>query len=190
VIVGLLLAAGGARRFGSQKLVALLDGVPLVRHAANTLLNTTDAVVAVVGDHAGEVRAVLDDMGIDIVGNPHWASGLSSSLQCGVASLPATADAIVVALGDQPYLDERIVGDVIARWRSTACPIVATRYSGVQGHPVLFDRSVFAELAALRGDVGAKSVIERSPQRTQYVDVAGPAPKDVDTEWDLEELDT
>jgi molybdenum cofactor cytidylyltransferase len=60
----------------------------------------------------------------------------------------------------------------------------------MQGHPVLFDRSVFAELAALRGDVGAKSVIERSPQRTQYVDVAGPAPRDVDTEWDLEELDT
>jgi molybdenum cofactor cytidylyltransferase len=190
VIVGLLLAAGGARRFGSQKLVAPLDGVPLARHAANTLLNTTDRVVAVVGDHAAEVRAAFDGMGIDIVSNPRWATGLSSSLQCGVASLPAAADAIVVALGDQPYLDERIVGDVIARWRSATCPIVAARYNGVQGHPVLFDRSVFAELAAIRGDVGAKSVIERSPRRTQYVDVAGPAPKDVDTEWDLEDLDT
>lgn len=190
MIVGLLLAAGGARRFGSQKLLAPLDGLPLVRHAANTLLTTTDRVVAVVGDHAAEVRAALDGMGVDIVGNPRWVSGLSSSLQCGVESLPAAAEAIVVALGDQPYLDERIVRDVIARWRSSNCPIVAARYSGVQGHPVLFDRAVFAELTALRGDVGAKSVIEHSPKRTQYLDVAGPAPRDVDTEWDLEELDT
>lgn len=190
MIVGLLLAAGGAHRFGSQKLVAPLDGVPLVRHAANTLRNTTDRVIAVVGDHAAEVRAALDDMGIDIVANPQWATGLASSLHCGVTSLPDAVSAIVVALGDQPYLDERIVGEVIARWRSSTCPIVAARYGGVQGHPVLFDRSVFAELTTLRGDVGAKSLIERSPQRTRYVDVDGPAPRDVDTEWDLEELDT
>ena len=188
MIVGLLLAAGGARRFGSQKLVAPLRGLPLVRHAANVLIESTDAVVVVVGDRADDVRAALQNAPIGFVKNPHWASGLSSSLQCGIAALPTLVDAIIVTLGDQPQLDPGVVRQVIARWRATGHPIVAARYLGVQGHPVLFDRSVFAELTALHGDGGAKAVIERASERTTYVDVNAPAPRDIDTPQDLTAL--
>ena len=74
-----------------------------------------------------------------------------------------------------------MIDAVIARWRESESAIVAARYRGAQGHPVLFARSTFAELAALTGDRGAKAVIERDPSRVSYVDVDVPTPRDVDT---------
>ncbi|HEY4218046.1 MAG TPA: nucleotidyltransferase family protein [Gemmatimonadaceae bacterium] len=188
MIAGLLLAAGGARRFGSQKLLAQLDGQPLVRHAANVLISTTDRVTVVVGNDARQVQSTLNDLDADVVDNAEWATGLASSLRCGIAALPVEAEAVVVALGDQPRVDAIVIREVIARWRAGGRAIVATRYAGVQGHPVLFDRAVFDELLALEGDRGAKSVIERIPERVEYVDVHVPAPRDVDTPDDLAAL--
>ncbi len=117
--------------------------------------------------------------------NGDWASGLSSSLRRGVEALGPDVDAVVVALGDQPGIDPAVVRAVIARWRATEQPIVAVRYRGVQGHPVLFAQSLFVELAATTGDRGAKSVIGRSEERVAYVDVDAPAPPDIDTPEDL-----
>lgn len=188
MIIGVLLAAGGATRFGSQKLLAPFRGTPLVRHGANALAQSTDGVVVVVGSEANAVRAALAGSPVQFVENPGWARGLSSSLHCGIAALPADAEAVVVALGDQPLMDPRIVTAVIERWRTAGRAIVAARYNGVQGHPVLFHRSVFPELLAVHGDSGARSVIARSAERTDYVDSVEPAPPDVDTPEDLAAL--
>src|SRR5438552_3205404 len=119
MIVGLLLGAGGASRFGSQKLVAPFRGVPLVRHAANTLLATTDRTIVVIGNAPAALRDALAESGVQVVENPEWRDGLSSSLRRGVASLPPSADAAVIALGDQPAIDPDIVRLLIARWRET-----------------------------------------------------------------------
>jgi molybdenum cofactor cytidylyltransferase len=185
VIAGLLLAAGGARRFGSQKLVAPLDGIPLVRHAGLALGRSTDALVIVIGYEAQAVRAALADVDGSIVENPEWAQGLSSSLRCGIAALPPDVDAIVVALGDQPRIDPLVVRSLIDCWRASGKSIVTARYRGERGHPVLFDRAVFARLNALRGDVGARTMFEQSPEQVAYVDVDGVVPVDVDTPGDL-----
>jgi molybdenum cofactor cytidylyltransferase len=185
MIAGLLLAAGGARRFGTQKLVAPLNDEPLVRHAARVLVASTDVVTAVVGNDAGVVRSALNDLDVTIVENTEWRGGLASSLRRGVVALPPDADAVVIALGDQPGIDAEIIRAVIARWRSGGCAIVAARYAGVQGHPVLFDRSLFGELVELDGDRGAKPVIDRVRDRVAFVDVQSPAPRDVDTPGDL-----
>lgn len=185
MIVGLLLAAGGARRFGSQKLVAPLAGEPLVRHAARALIACTDSAIAVVGNGAAIVESALNDLKIAVVQNPDWSTGLASSLRCGIAALPADAEAVVVMLGDQPQIDPAVIRAVIDTWRHSGRAIVAARYDEVQGHPVLFAREVFDELLALEGDRGAKSVIERIADRLAYLDVAAPAPRDVDTPRDL-----
>jgi molybdenum cofactor cytidylyltransferase len=189
VIAGLLLAAGGARRFGSQKLVAPLDGQALVRYAAKTLVASTDGVTAVVGNDAEVVQSALNDLAITVVENLDWPSGLASSLRRGVAALPTGAEAVVIVLGDQPHIDPDVIRAVIGCWRSTGRAIVAARYAGVQGHPVLFSRDLFGELLTLDGDRGAKPVIDRLPERVSYVDVAVPAPRDVDTRQDLAALD-
>jgi molybdenum cofactor cytidylyltransferase len=190
VIAGLLLAAGGSSRFGSQKLVAMLDGVPLVRHAAMSLARSTDALVIVLGHEADAVRAALSDVDAAVVENPDWSQGLSSSVKCGVAALSPGVDAIVVALGDQPRLDPLVVRSLIDRWRASGKPIVSARYRGERGHPVLFDRAVFSQLEILRGDVGARTMFERSPELVAYVDVDNAVPVDVDTPTDLGAVDT
>ena len=189
MIAGVLLAAGGSRRFGSQKLVSMLGGVPLVRHAATTLVRSTDALVIVLGHEAEAVRAALSDVDAVVVENPDWSQGLSSSVKCGVAALPAGVEAIVVALGDQPRIDPLVVRSLIECWRAGGKPIVSARYRGERGHPVLFDRAVFPQLEMLRGDVGARTMFEQSPDLVAYVDVDSEVPVDVDTATDLGAVD-
>lgn len=186
MIAGLLLAAGGARRFGSQKLIAPLGGIPLVRHAAAALARSTDALVIVIGHEAGAVRAALADIDGSIVENPDWSQGLSSSLRHGIEAMPLDVAAVVVALGDQPRIDPLVVRSLVDRWRTTGNAIVAARYRGARGHPVLFDRTVFPQLTTLRGDVGARTIFEQSPDQVAYVEVDDTVPIDVDTVDDLE----
>lgn len=188
MIAGLLLAAGGARRFGAQKLVQPLGGKPLVRHAADALAKATDELLVVAGHQSDVVRDALAGMRCAFVENPQWSDGIAGSVRAGIAALPPNAAAVVVALGDQPGIDTRTVHRLIECWRATGVPIVSARYRGVRGHPVLFDRAVFGELAALEGDVGAKPVIERDDARVATIDLDLDGPRDVDTVDDLRSL--
>ena len=188
MIAGLLLAAGGARRFGSQKLVATVGGVPLVRRAHDSLAEVVDSVLVVVGAEAPAVTQALESTKATVIVNPDWADGLSTSIRRGIGAVPLDIEAVIIALGDEPEVDARIAVELIAMWRNSGRPIVAARYEGVQSHPVLFDRSVFPELSMLEGDVGAKSVIYRSAERVAFVDVASARPIDVDVPEDLRRL--
>ena len=189
MIAGLLLAAGGARRFGSQKLLALLHGLPIVRRAAVNLAAETDELWVVVGSEAEAVRHALDGVPARFVENEQWADGLSSSLAAGIRALPQEFDAIVIGLGDQPSVEREVIQRVIDRWRETARPIVSARYHGVRGHPVLLAREVFEEASSVRGDVGARELIMREPKRVAVVDVNADPPRDVDTTDDLSALE-
>jgi CTP:molybdopterin cytidylyltransferase MocA len=189
MIVGVLLAAGGANRFGSQKLLASVHGSPIVTQAARMLEPLVDRMIVVVGSEADAVRAALAGTNATFVENHDWAAGLSTSLRCGIAAAPKEAKAVVVALGDQPGIDPAVVRKVIARWRETGKPIVATRYRGGRGHPVLLGCVVFDEVRDIAGDVGARALMERDASRVAFVDVDADAPRDVDTQDDLAALD-
>ncbi len=186
MIVGLLLAAGGSRRFGSQKLVTPVRGMPLIRHGAALLSETTDHVIAVIGSDALVVRGALSGLGVEIVENPEWRDGLSTSLRRGVASVSPLAQAVVVALGDQPDVSPDTVRAVIEFWRRTNHPIVTARYRGVRAPPVLLSRAVFREVAALRGDVGAKGIMDLHPGDVGLVDIDDDVPADIDTPGDAD----
>ena len=189
MIAGLLLAAGGARRFGSQKLLAPLHGSPIVQRAAANLAAETDQLWVVVGSEADAVRRALDGVSPHFVENEQWEQGLSWSLAAGIRALNAEVDAIVIGLGDQPLVDREVIRQVIARWRETARPIVSARYHGVRGHPVLLARAVFDEASRVSGDVGARELIMREPARVAFVDVNANPPRDVDTTDDLSALE-
>src|ERR1043166_471640 len=161
MIAGVLLAAGGARRFGSQKLLALVDGEPLVRRSASVLAGAVDKLFVVVGHEREAVREALAGVPAAIVVNHHWPEGQSTSLRAGVEALPLQTEAVVVALGDQPQVDAALIQALIGAWRDARRSIVVPLYDGVRGNPVLFAQEVFAELRAVEGDVGARGVIER-----------------------------
>jgi molybdenum cofactor cytidylyltransferase len=186
MIVGILLAAGGATRFGSQKLIAPYRGEPLVHHAARLLRSVTDETIAVIGNDADAVRGALAGADVRVVENPAWREGLSTSLRAGIRAVPETAEAVIVALGDQPEIDTAVVRALVEQWRATGPPIVTARYRGVRSPPVLIARDVFGEVETLHGDSGAKPLMDRLPGRVAFVDVDTPIPFDIDQPSDLD----
>jgi molybdenum cofactor cytidylyltransferase len=182
VIAAIVLAAGASTRFGAQKLLAPLGGMTVVRSAVLRALHAgMDETIVVTGADAAAIRAALADLPVRVVVNANAAAGMSASLAAGVEACEPDTEAALVVLGDQPLVPPAAYAAVLAAWRAGGASIVAPRYTGgVRGHPVLFAADVFAELRALRGDVGARAVIERDERRVTIVDVAVAAPVDVD----------
>lgn len=180
----ILLAAGLARRFGSQKLLAMLpDGRALVEVSAGKLLAVCDDVVAVVGGDAG-VAALLRSTGCRVVVNPAADAGMGGSIACGVAAAPG-ASAWLIALGDMPFIREETLAK-LARDGDAATHIVIPRYDSLRGHPVRFPPALREELLALQGDRGARDILSRHVDRHRIIetDDSGVV-ADVDTPEDL-----
>jgi CTP:molybdopterin cytidylyltransferase MocA len=135
VIAAVVLAAGAASRFGAPKQRLLLPGVLERVHAS-----AVDEIVVVAGAHP------LEAEGARIVECPDWARGPGASLRCGLAALPASAEAAVVCLADGPTLEPRAINRVIATWRAGAGTLLAASYGGERGHPVLLAREVWGEV--------------------------------------------
>jgi CTP:molybdopterin cytidylyltransferase MocA len=176
---GLVLAAGGSKRFGAPKQLALLDGRPLLEHVLIAMSQAPlDRVVVVLGAHAGEVREGVPLHGAEPVVCGEWEEGLGASLRAGAAALKS-CDAVVVALGDQPRLSADAVARVVAQRGKDEQAVRAT-YEGVPGHPVLLEREVLKRVPTLRGDAGARDLLHGVPLREVACDGLG-SPADVDT---------
>ena len=189
MIAALLLAAGVGRRFGGRKLVQELDGKPLVRWSADLLAGAPiDDVIVVVSEPSAEIRDALQGMRVRFQSTARASDGMASSIACGVAALSPDVEALVVALADEPRVPRSVLVAVVERFRAGGAEVVAPTFRGVRGHPVLFARSVFPELAALTGDRGARAVADRVPERLAVVDFDLPKPVDVDTPDDLARL--
>lgn len=185
MIAGLVLAAGAARRFGAPKQLAELDGRTLLEHVLAAMWSApVDRLVVVLGAYADEIRARVDLRGAESVVCVDWAEGQSASLRSGIAAVEAEAEAIAVALGDQPFLHARAVARVLAA-RGRGCDAVRATYDSRPGHPIVLERALFGRLAALTGDVGAREMLASS--NVCDVDCGGLGrPDDVDTPEDLE----
>jgi CTP:molybdopterin cytidylyltransferase MocA len=163
VIAAVVLAAGSGSRFGATaKQLAELDGIPLLEHALRAVeaVPAIDRIVLVLGARAKEIRAGVDLGQAEPVVCEDWAEGQAASLRCGIAAV-AGADAAVLTLGDMP----RITPQVIARFADLAAEHGAQAraravYDGAPGHPVVLGSAYFEQLAALRGDVGARDVLK------------------------------
>jgi molybdenum cofactor cytidylyltransferase len=189
VITAVVLAAGTASRFGSQKLLAPFGGATLVRRTVeNVLASQVSEAVVVLGRDGREVRGALAGLPVRFVTNPDFRSGLSSSLRAGVEAIEPSTLAAVIVLGDQPGVTAAIIDQLIEEGRRSGRPIVVPEYAGVRGNPVVFDATMFAELRAVEGDQGARGVIARDPARVATVSFPFDMPADVDTPEDFARL--
>lgn len=185
----LVLAAGSAARFGDQKLVAPFRGEPLVRRVVENVLDSgADPVLVVLGHEADAVEKTLAGLPVATVRNPEHREGMASSIRAGIRALPEGCDGVVVVLGDQPEVDAGLIDRVLEADARGSAAVVAPVYPEGQGNPVLFRSAVFTELLELRGDRGARSVVERDPARVRWVELDRPMPRDVDTGADLRRL--
>ncbi|HJQ21479.1 MAG TPA: nucleotidyltransferase family protein [Gemmatimonadaceae bacterium] len=190
MIAALLLAAGGARRFGGQKLLEVLEGRPIIRCVAEALVaGSIERVLVVVPPGDRVIGPALAGLHVEWIVNPEPERGIGSSIAAGVRALPADIEAVAIALADEPHLPPATVRAVLDAYRVARPRVVAPFYSRgaerVPGHPVLFDRGVFAELVELNDDRGARAVVTRDAARVMEIAVAGTPPVDVDTPRDL-----
>lgn len=185
-VAGVLLAAGTSSRFGeANKLLADLDGEPLVRHAARTLLDADlSGVVAVLGYEAEAVREALDDLDVRTVRNPDFEEGLSTTVAWGVRAVEG-ADAAVFLPADLPAVDPSTVDRLVDAYRADLGTALAAAHDGCRGNPVLFDRRHFDDLRDLAGDVGGRPVLLGSDGGALVATGDPGVTRDVDTVADL-----
>lgn len=183
----IVLAAGASRRFGSPKQRVKVDGQPLLNAMVARTGEVVDPVLVVLGSHAAQLAPMLARSRASVVINRGWREGLASSIRAGLARLPASCEAVMLVLADQARVTVQDLGRLAAAWRRRPEAIVAARYGGLTGAPAIFPRCVFSDLIELRGDIGARAVIDRHVSRLAPVPMPNAA-FDLDTSEDLATL--
>lgn len=184
----LVLAAGASSRLGQPKQLVKLAGRPALHIVvSNAVAVSGHAVTVVVGAHAREMTHLLAHSPASVIVNRHWEEGMASSLRFGVASLPPACQAVMVLLGDQVAVTADDLKRLVSAWQGEESMIAASVYDQRIGVPAIFPRLSFSELAELRGDEGARRVLERTNYRLVHVPMANAA-IDLDTPEDLAAL--
>lgn len=181
---GVVLAAGAGTRFGgpgASKLLAELDGRPLLEHAlrAQCAVQAIERVVVVLGFEADAVRARVEFGRAEPVVCRDWDRGLAASLRCGVRAL-AGSERVIVTLGDEPLLTAAVLERFVDQPGGARAV-----YRGRPGHPVVLGSTELRAIAALSGDRGARELLPDGP-RIECSDLC--SGRDVDTAQDLEEV--
>jgi molybdenum cofactor cytidylyltransferase len=159
MISAIVLAAGQATRFGQCKQLVLLGGKPLLEHVLESVRQSrVDDVVVVLGDHLAEIQGQIAFGRERVVVNPDHADGMSTSIQAGLQALPSGTDAVMIVLADQPFVASRTLDLLIDEYRRVRPSVVIPTFNGFRGNPVIVDKSLFAEMMGIRGDVGCRAI--------------------------------
>jgi molybdenum cofactor cytidylyltransferase len=189
-VAGLLLAGGRGSRFdatgAANKLLALLDGKPVIWHSAKRLLEATGRLLVVTRPGYEGVAQALTDVQATVLECPDATLGMGHTLAFGVSRLRASQalpSAILVGLADMPCVAPETLNRLVAAANNDQV-IAVPRWRGERGHPVLFGRAHFAALEALSGDRGAASLLREHP--VHWVEVEDPGIlQDIDRPADL-----
>jgi molybdenum cofactor cytidylyltransferase len=183
-----MLAAGRSERFGTAKLLAEYRGKPLLHHALSAAQGTCPGnICLVVGHNSEEIETAATGLADRVIINEAYATGIGSSIACGVRACREHADAILIMLADQPLVSCAHLDQLVDRWTGSPDEIIASRFSGTSGPPVLFASALFDQLEDLHGDVGAREILRKSSSILRTVEF-GAAAVDIDTPADLEAL--
>jgi molybdenum cofactor cytidylyltransferase len=184
-VTGLVLGAGGSRRLGRPKQLLPYGDRTLLEHTLDTARACNfNQLVVPIGGAADEVRERVDLTGAEVVVNYAYGSGCSSSIAAALSAVDPRCEVLVLMLGDQPGVTPATV-QTLLDGRGDA-PLAVCRYDDGRGHPLAFDRSVFAQLADLHGDKGVWRLLDERAGDVVDVPIAGPVPLDVDTPEDYE----
>jgi molybdenum cofactor cytidylyltransferase len=173
-VAALVLAAGSSTRMGSNKLLADIQGQPMIARTVQRIAQSSVEKIMVVTGHQSEVvGSALQGQGVELVHNANFALGLSTSLRLGVSKLQNSCDAILVCLGDMPLIDARDINRMIAAFnptenRSIVVPVHGSKF----GNPVLWGASHFASLMVCEGDRGARGLLETLREEAVEIPIA------------------
>jgi len=184
---GLVLAAGGSKRLGRPKQLLPFGSATLLDHVLDVARACPfDQLLCVVGGGADGVLQTVDFGGVQVVENPAFGKGCSSSIAAALGAVDARSEVLVLMLGDQPGVVAATIKALLTG-RGDA-PLAACSYADGRGHPLTFARSMFGELSELHGDKAVWKLLDRHGAEVVDVTIDGAIPRDVDTWEDYEAL--
>jgi molybdenum cofactor cytidylyltransferase len=189
-VSAIVLAAGMSARMGSTKQLLRMGNRSLLETVIENLRKSAvDEIVLVLGFSAETIRQEVSLDGVRVVVNDAYREGMGKSLRVGVSSVDPHADAALVVLADQPFVQPRTIDHLISQYHERKPQIVIPMYEGFRGNPVLLDRSVFAEAMGLTGDIGCRAMFGSHSENILKVRVDDVGILlDVDTKSDFEKL--
>jgi len=187
-IAGVLLAAGGSSRLGYPKQLITFRDKPLISHMISVIMNGgINELYVVVGSRKEEIISAIEDNDVHIAHNSNWEAGLSTSIHRALMIVEKEYDTVMMFVIDQPYLHPTLINKILGVMRLSRLKIIAARSCGQQIHPVVYRREIYPELLKLKGDRGAKEIIQK--HRVTWVDWPDPAIlQDIDTPEDAESI--
>jgi molybdenum cofactor cytidylyltransferase len=164
MISAIVMAAGESKRMGKLKqLMPLGDSTILAQTTDNLLNSKVSEVIVVLGHKAEEVRKAISGRPVKVTVNPAYQQGMSTSIVTGLNLVSDKARAVMLALGDQPFVDSQTVNKILGEFNSHNKGIAVPVYRGRRGRPVIFAISYKDELLGLEGDIGGREIINRHP---------------------------
>jgi molybdenum cofactor cytidylyltransferase len=186
MLSAILLAAGKSQRMGKLKQLLPLGKSTMVEQALDNLLSSAvDEIIVVVGYRAEEVTETISAKPVKIVFNPNYGEGMSTSIIAGLILVDPRAQTLMLALGDQPFVNSQTINRLIAEFHKHDKGIAVPTFKGKRGHPVIFAIKYKPELLKLKGDIGARGIIKHHPDDVLEVAVdAESVVSDIDTRDD------
>ncbi|MBP1749380.1 MAG: putative MobA-like protein [Deltaproteobacteria bacterium] len=188
-ICSVILAAGSSRRLGFNKLTLKIDSEAVIRRSVVPFIEAGfDNIIVVAGPHMSLIAQELDGLAVTVVHNEDHRSGMSSSIK---AALPwiSEAKAVFFHLGDKPFIEKKLLADMLEAYRTTKKDIVIPVCKGQKGHPVLMSVAPFIEeMRGLHGDKGLREVIEKHKEDVLFIETDEDALFDIDTADDIRSL--
>jgi len=191
---GIILAAGASVRFGQTKQLIRLGKKYLVEWVLDAALNSRlHAVVLVLGHDQETILSALgskvEHPGLKVAINPNYSDGQATSLKTGLSSVRHDFESVMFLLGDQPMLKTGIIDHMLDQFRHSDNDLCVPFYKEKRGNPTIFRRPLYDELMQVSGDVGARDIIRKNPDRTLFLEIDDPLCfLDIDTPQHLKDL--
>ena len=187
-----ILAAGKSSRMqGRNKLLANIEGVPMIRRVTKAALSSkADEVIVVVGWEEEKIRSAIAGLDCRIAANRNYEEGQSSSVRAGLNAVNQSSRAVLILPGDIARIDTSAINKVIDKYHHGECPIVIAGHEGRSGHPILLDKQLFPEIQRINEETfGLKAIVKKHQSEVCLVETgSGNVLKDIDTTQDLEQL--
>ena len=167
-----ILAAGSSSRLGQPKQLLSFEGKALIRHITEIALELTPTVAVVTGASSKSIHEEIKDFAVQVEYNAEHKEGIASSIRCGLSALLAAktqVENVLLVVCDQPYISVDLLKQLVLKRRETKKEIVACSYNNTIGTPALFGKTFFEDLLHLRGDSGAKKIMQQHQKELALV---------------------
>lgn len=185
----ILLAAGQSSRLGKPKQLLTYQGKTLLQHTIDIVVDLPYSTTLVLGAYMEKILASLHLSNITIAVNKNWDEGLASSIRCGlnhVINHNPDTEAIILVLCDQPFLTKEVLSNIVRKYDETQSAIVHSIFKEAFGPPTLFHKSLFPYLMDLKGNQGAKKIVDMFHEKVTHIHFPeGDIDIDTQSDYDL-----